>query len=160
MLDFAFYPDAPEPTPAAIAAAAEEFHELMHRSGWLWSPYNWPLEKRRFTKRLEDACAGTLVPVEHVKDIDRGAHEYLFEIRWKIKVLEQLPDGKRANRSVEVRLYHAEPSTMTDVFVGLHLHEKQIVKGNTRATRDLQDAQIDIAIARFHEGRPVHWGLP
>lgn len=158
-LDFAFYPDAPAPTTAAIQAATEAFTRVMQRPGLLWSPYSWPLERRRFTRLLEQACIGALVPVDHVKDIDRGAHEYLFEIRWTIGVLEQGEDGSRRQSSVQVRLYHAEPANAIDIFVGLHLHEKRIVEGDPDATTTLQNHHIDIAIAKFHRGRSTRWGI-
>ena len=157
-LVFAYYPVKLTPSEDAIEAAAEEFEELMRRPGRRWSPTSWRLERRRFTRRLEAACAGGLEPVTHVKDIDRGAHEYLFEIRWDIGILEHR-DGRDVHDTVPVRLYHAEPTTMTDVILGLHLHEKEIVDGDTDATNDLQDIEIDKAIKRFHDGRPVKWGI-
>lgn len=159
-LQFAYYPDAPSLTADAIRAASQKFHDLMHIPGRLWSPFSWPLEARRFAKRLEAACSGDLVPVDHVKDIDRAGQEYLFEIRWDVAVTDRTANGSLQHRSVPVRLYHAEPADLLDMFVGLHVHEKAIVRGDRKATNALQDVEIGVAVGRFWEGRPLRWGIP
>lgn len=50
------------------------------------------------------------------------------------------------HRAVQVRLLHVEPLELGVVAVGLHAHEKQVIPGDPRKTRQLQDAEIVEAV--------------
>lgn len=114
----------------------------------------------QFTARLENAAAGKLKPIDHVKPIGRGqrSHLNLFEIRWPgVRVKERAGSTPRFV-DIEVRLYYIDLEDRCAV-VGLHAHEKG-TEGSQDDIADAQDAAIDEAIKIFQDGHPSRWGIP
>ena len=86
-------------------------------------PYQEKLNRALFRKRLEKAAQGKLRPPRELKSLRGGAT--LFEIRWRdIRVHEV----NRLGIGVEVRLIHAQPEQLDRCILGLHAHEKVIIK--------------------------------
>ena len=71
----------------------------------------------------------------------------LWELRW------------RWSASALVRGYFHEPTTPSDLAVVAKVHIKEVVSGDERTTRRLQNMQIDQASTRIIFGRPHRWGL-
>ncbi|WP_448756188.1 hypothetical protein [Actinomyces sp.] len=122
-----------------------------------WNPYREAMIRASFRKRLEKAAQGKLRPLGELKSLRGG--DVLFEIRWargEISVNEVNCVGN----PVEVRLIHAQPSDQLGrCILGLHAHEKVIIKGNPAATKAAQDAEIDKAEHLFTSGYPTNWGV-
>ena len=117
-------------------------------------PYQEKLNRALFRKRLEKAAQGKLRPPRELKSLRGGAT--LFEIRWRdIRVHEV----NRLGIGVEVRLIHAQPEQLDRCILGLHAHEKVIIKGNPAATKAAQDAEINIAERRLISGYSTNWGV-
>lgn len=117
-------------------------------------PYQEKLNRALFRKRLEKAAQGKLRPPRELKSLRGGAT--LFEIRWRdIRVHEV----NRLGIGVEVRLIHAQPEQLDRCILGLHAHEKVIIKGNPAATKAAQDAQITIAERLLISGYRTCWGV-
>lgn len=157
-LNFVWFGDPPQGETDAVEAATTAFEAFMRQPPFVWNPYSWPLAKKEFSSRLKVAMRGELEPVDQVAYLASGKKAYLYEIRWTFDVCELTDDQGRAFTTIEVRLYHSEPSQLPDAFVGLHVHRKQIVTGDTDATNDLQNAEIRIAAGRYAAGLPSLWG--
>ena len=117
-------------------------------------PYQEKLNRALFRKRLEKAAQGKLRPPRELKSLRGGAT--LFEIRWRdIRVHEV----NRLGIGVEVRLIHAQPERLDHCILGLHAHEKVIIKGDPAATKAAQDAEIDKAEHLLISGYSTCWGV-
>lgn len=122
-----------------------------------WNPYAEVYAQREFRSRLLAASRGQLVPVDHVKSIDHPLASEMFEIRWQhVRVTEAGDDGRLRHRAVQVRLLHVEPLELGVVAVGLHAHEKQVIPGDPRKTRQLQDVEI-VEAARIYSVAGPQW---
>jgi hypothetical protein len=135
------------------------FEKLMKRDDLFWEPRHWAIVKSEFKSLLKRATAGSLKPVTHVKDIDRAAKEFVFEIRHDFQVVEIDANGNKTHRKTRVRLYITEPPAHPDHVIGLHLHEKVVVDGDNDETNRLQNIEIDAAVARYNRGRANNWGI-
>lgn len=125
----------------------------------LWSPFNTPLVKAEFRKRIEKATRGELEPPGELKLLGDGRLP-LYEIRWSgIKVRERPEDGGPERFfDVEVRLLHGEPDELGLCFIGLHAHEKQYW-GTDDEIKEAQDAEIGTAANVYLEAAPRQWGV-
>lgn len=135
-----------------------------------WSPYNSETTRSEFRGRLREAARGRLRPVDHVKCLDRGEAQCLFEVRWSGVTVQEVdrrpeagknPDGslKVIHVDVEARLIHAEPTSLSLAALGLHAHEKVVFPRDRARTRAAQNAEIDIAIGLYRAGLPTRWGV-
>lgn len=126
----------------------------------LWTPYNAPLVKAEFKKRIEKAMRGQLEPPSELKPIGGGDLLPLYEIRWSgISVHEQPPDGGQARYfKVEARLLHGEPIELSVCFVGLHAHEKQY-EGSHDEVKRAQDDHIEIAATAYRDAQSLGWDV-
>ena len=124
-----------------------------------WNPYQEAMIRASFRKRLEKAAQGKLRPPGELKSLRGGVT--LFEIRWRdIDVREVNSSGIASYAQVEVRLIHAQPFDQLGLCIlGLHAHEKVIIKGNPAATKAAQDAEINIAERRLISGYSTNWGV-
>ena len=124
-----------------------------------WNPYQEAMIRASFKKRLEKAAQGKLRPPEELKSLRGGVA--LFEIRWRdIDVREVNSSGIDSYAQVEVRLIHAQPFDQLGLCIlGLHAHEKVIIKGNPAATKAAQDTEINIAERRLISGYSTNWGV-
>ena len=124
-----------------------------------WNPYQEAMIRASFRKRLEKAAQGKLRPPGELKSLRGGVT--LFEIRWRdIDVREVNSSGIDSYAQVEVRLIHAQPFDQLGLCIlGLHAHEKVIIKGNPAATKAAQDAEINIAERRLISGYSTCWGV-
>ena len=124
-----------------------------------WNPYQEKIIYAEFRKRLEKAAQGKLQPPEELKSLRGG--DILFEIRWQdINVREVNLSGIESYSLVQVRLIHAQPfEQLGRCILGLHAHEKEIINDDPDATKDAQDAEIDIAENLLNSGYPTHWGV-
>ena len=124
-----------------------------------WNPYQEAMIRASFRKRLEKAAQGKLRPPEELKSLRGGVA--LFEIRWRdIDVREVNSSGIDSYAQVEVRLIHAQPFDQLGLCIlGLHAHEKVIIKGNPAATKAAQDTEINIAERRLISGYSTNWGV-
>jgi hypothetical protein len=139
---------------AAVAALWEAVDAPERR----WNPFRRAMVLAEFRGRLKLAQAGELKPIDHVKEIGEG--DVLFEIRWPHVGVSQVNGaGEVEHVDIEVRLLHAEPVELSVCAVGLHAHEKAIFPGDRRRTRDAQDAEIAVAIQRYHSGVATQWGV-
>jgi len=121
-----------------------------------WNPYTETYARRDFRHRLMSASRGELTPVDHVKHMETPLVADLFEIRWsKVNVAELDAKGRERGRPVEARLLHAEPDAMGGCAIGLHAHEKVIVRNDARATRAAQDAEIATAVSVYATAVPA-----
>lgn len=123
-------------------------------AGRRWNPYNEPMVRSEFRHRLAAAARGRLVPVDHVKSIEHPLAADLFEIRWQGITVSEVVDGQVRHRDVQVRLLHAEPLRLGVIALALHAHEKTIVDGDRRATREAQDAEIVAAVEVYADALP------
>ena len=124
-----------------------------------WNPYQETMIRASFRKRLEKAAEGKLRPPGELKSLRGGAT--LFEIRWRdISVREVNPLGNESYAQVDVRLIHAQPfEQLGRCILGLHAHEKVIIKGDSDATKARQDAEIDFAESLLNSGYSTCWGV-
>lgn len=121
-----------------------------------WNPYTETYARREFRHRLVSASRGELKPLVHVKHMETPLVADLFEIRWsRVNIGERDVDGRERGRSVEVRLLHAEPDRMGVCAIGLHAHEKVVVRNDRRAMRAAQDAEIAKAVAVYGTAIPA-----
>ncbi|ASR55530.1 hypothetical protein [Cellulomonas sp. PSBB021] len=135
--------------------AAELMAVVKARPERRWSPYAAIMLEREFRQRLAAASRGELKPIEHVKSLDHPLAAEMFEIRWQhVPVTEVTHDGGVRHGVVQVRLLHAEPAALGVVAIGLVPHEKLVIEGDARATRDLQDAQIMQAVGIYAAALP------
>ncbi|WP_143233217.1 hypothetical protein [Actinomyces ruminis] len=159
-VDFYWYHGGGGTTDDHIALAVDALMAAIKTPACrLWNPYNERLTRAMFKKRLEKAAQGKLRPPQELKSL-RGA-DILFEIRWTdVNVHERPTDGPERHITVEVRLIHAQPYDALGLCIlGLHAHEKTIIIDDEKATKDIQDGQIDIAERRLLSGRSECWGV-
>ena len=119
-----------------------------------WNPYAETMAQREFRHRLVAASRGDLIPVDHVKSVQHPMAAEMFEIRWQHVNVTEVVDGKTRHRQAQVRLLHAEPARLGLVALGLHAHEKRVVRGDARATRAAQDREIETAIGVYARALP------
>jgi hypothetical protein len=141
-----------------IEKVLAHFESLMKRDDLYWEPRHWAITKSELKNLLKRASQGRLKPVVHIKDIDRGAGEFVFEIIYDFNIVRVSADGTRAHKKARVRLYISEPPNYPGQIVGLHLHEK-VVANDNRETNRLQNIEIDKAIQKYKDGRPNNWGI-
>lgn len=123
-----------------------------------WNMYNESMARSEFRNRLRQAERGELKPVEHVKKLGRGSKADLFEIRWQaVTVHEVAADDTLTYPKIKVRLQHAEPAAQAALLIGVHAHEKVVVKGNSAATKTLQNKEIAIGVKAFFDQDPADW---
>ncbi len=162
-VDFYWYGKGPVALPGrdGIAAAVDALMAAVDSPARRWNMYNKAFTRREFTKRLEAASRGELVPVDQVKPVEDPDAEWLFEIRWADLALQEQRQGEALSRhiTIEARLYHAEPLSLGVVAIGLHAHEKAIVEDDPKATRQAQDLEIHEAIVRYNDGLASRWGI-
>lgn len=158
-LDF-FWFDARGASVAPFEDAVKALWAATNVDGRLWNPWTQANVIAGFKDRLVAAQAGELEPVDLVKEIVGATDEHIFEIRWDVNVTEKDLLGGKVFKTVQVRLYHSEPSNFIDSFVGLHAHEKEIDPTSEAETNRLQDAEIQVAVDLFYAGRPQRWGIP
>ena len=145
-----------EPEDHVAAATAAVFRAL-GRPGRRWNPFAERMVLAEIRGRLRAAARGELRPVDQVKPI--GERDALFEIRWlDIPVTEVAPDGSSRHSTTGARLLHAEPLALSVCAVGLHAHEKPHGQDDATA-RARQDAEIRVALDRYHAGVGTLWGL-
>lgn len=121
-----------------------------------WNSYTETYARREFWHCLVSASRGDLKPLDHVKHIETPMVADLFEIRWtKVNVAELDAKGRERGRPVEARLLHAEPDAMGVCAIGLHAHEKVIVRNDARVTRAAQDAEIATAVSVYATAVPA-----
>lgn len=154
-----FGPDEDEHIEAAVNALWQAIRRRGERG---WDPRAAALVRSEFRDRLREAARGELKPVDHVKEVGPG-HPVLFEIRWQDIPVMELGTPRRFH-DIQVRLIHAEPEVLGLAFVGLHAHEKIIIKdrgdreANEKATHRAQDAEIAKAAAIHGSGVGSLWG--
>lgn len=145
---------------AAIESVLSTFEALVRTSVRNWDIREWAMVKAEFKSRIVRACAGHLIPLDQVKEIDRGRAEYVFEIKHDfVHVNVDLTTGSRTKEKVCVRLYISEPPTEPAHFVALHMHEKTKVPTDHGEENRLQNIEIDIAVRYYELGRPSNWGI-
>lgn len=149
----------PSPGIVGIEAAVTAFERLVRTSDREWDPRHWAMLKSEFRNLLRRAERGALIPVTHVKDIDRGASEFVFEILHNFNVIERGLDDERVSKKVKVRFYVSEPPAHPNAILGLHVHEKEIIPGDHSEENRLQNVEIDVAISYYELGRSTSWGL-
>lgn len=123
----------------------------------LWSPFNVPLIKATFRKRLEQAAQGALRPPGELKPLGDG-RPALYEIRWSNIAVRERPAEDPVHREIEVRLIHGEPDTLGVCIYGLHVHEKWL-GGSETEKKAAQDEEIDIARARYLDLEARAWPI-
>ncbi|WP_314147515.1 hypothetical protein [uncultured Leifsonia sp.] len=156
-LDYKWFGENRSAHGEAIDGALAAFYDAMHREGLRWNPYRWAAARAEFRGYLLRGIQGDLTPVNEVKKIDPYRNDFLYEIRFKVKVDEPDEKGNAVFRAIPVRAYHGEPEDPQFTFVGLHVHEKVIVRDDKRATNDLQNVEIDKAIELYLTGVPTNW---
>ena len=159
-LDFA-WAGIPQPSASDPVESAMATFEAMMKSppDRFWDPRHWAITKAEFRSLLLRACKGNLIPITHVKEIDRAAKEDVFEIVYKTRVIRKDEDEKRHSEKVQIRLYSSEPPAFPAHFVGLHIHEKTILPDDHRRENELQNIEIDVAVRYYDAGRPSNWGI-
>jgi hypothetical protein len=147
------------PGQTDIAAAVEALMSAIRGNNRRWNMYTEAAARSEFRKRLERAERGDLKPVDHVKKLGRGSRADLFEIRWQdITVHEVATDGKVSYPKIKARLQHAEPAGEPTLLIGVHAHEKVVVKGDNAMTKSLQNQEIATGVKAFFEQDPADWG--
>ena len=101
--------------------------------------------------RIQALSAGLLEYPEHVRDLTSNPHAALFELRWSFPHLA--PGG------FLLRLYECEPAILGATVVGLHLHRKEFLNLSDDDISDKQQAHIEYAVGRYHQGKATSWGL-
>lgn len=143
----------------ALERATEAFMAVLRQPNRLWSPYAEVMVKAEFKKRIQKAAAGLLKPIDEVKGVGEGHAQPLYEIRWQdIPVTEREdPQASPVHLQVLVRLYHSEPVSEPDYFIGHHIHQKVVGPGVD--VRSRQDAEIAVARRIFDMGEAIRWHL-
>lgn len=144
-----------------IEEAVDRCFEAVQGENRLWNPHNAAMIRAEFRRVLKDACKGVLVPVDQVKEAGHDPTVPLYEIRWQhgIQVTYKDPaTGQISHPSVLVRMYHSEPISEPDYFIGHHVHEKQIGVDDKTTSR-LQTEEISIAQRKYRLGENYAWGI-
>ena len=122
-----------------------------------------PIQEADFEAQIEDrltlAQDGSLIPVDHVKTIQRNPSIEMFEIRWTDISVNRRDrvSGLISQGIAHVRLYYIEEGFAW--IVGVHVHEKVIIEGDEEATIELQNVEIDEAIHFVQDHRSEWWGV-
>lgn len=124
---------------------------LLKNEGFQFNPYTEAFVEAQIEDRLLVAERGRLKPVEHIKRIQRSGKLDLFEIRWNnielSRVLDKASGLVGSPETVPIRLYIVEADQPK--VVGLLIHRKVIVEGETEETRRRQNCEIDKAIGIY-----------
>lgn len=144
----------------ALDRAIEVFMEVLRQPNRLRNPYAETIAKSEFKKRIQKASAGLLKPVDEVKGVDEDHVQPLYEIRWQdIPVTErESPEAPTVHKSILLRLYHSEPESEPDYFIGHLVHQKVIDPGVDVYAH--QTAEMDVARRIYDLGEGVRWHLP
>lgn len=154
-MDF-YWHDCPDPQ-RHIEAAVDALWAAMQGPARRWNPWTERMVKAEFRDRLNVAAAGCLKPVDEVREIGEG--RVLFEIRWlEIPVTDVDEGGTVRHSTTQARLLHAEPVELSVCAVGLHAHEKTVFP-DAGLTRAAQEAEIAVALTRYHQGIGHLWGI-
>jgi hypothetical protein len=102
-----------------------------------------------FASLLGNLKRGKLKPINEVKSVRQKRLSPFFELR----ACYQLTPGDE----FLLRVYHAEPSSLGNTVVGLHMHRKLTTIQNPNLA---QDVEIDIAIRKYLVGKLKNWDLP
>ncbi|MBF4591258.1 hypothetical protein [Curtobacterium sp. VKM Ac-1395] len=143
-----------------IEAAVDALMNTLRGDGRQWGPYNEPLARTEFRRRLEAAERGELEPVDEVDDLKTGTAGWLYEIRWSgisVRYLDE--EGKPAYYDAEVRAIHGEPPRLPMHVIGVHVHEKVWWNDDPARTEAAQNAEIQLAVGKFWGLEPSNWGL-
>jgi hypothetical protein len=134
--------------------------QVLRQPNRLWNPYAEAMVKSEFKKRIEKAAAGQLKPIDEVKGVDEDHVQPLYEIRWQeVPVTErESPGSPQVHLQVLVRLYHSEPVSDPDYFIGHHIHQKVVGPGVD--VNGQQDVEIAVARGIYDVGEGVRWHLP
>lgn len=162
-VDFYWHASSSPDQDDHIEAAVEALWQAIQRPGERgWRLETKAMARAEFRGLLREAAQGELEPVDQVKELG-DEHPVLFEIRWQtIDVVELGPP--LSFKTILVRLIHIEPDELGLAFVGLHAHEKLVIKdrgsdeANGRATKDAQDAEIAKALVVYGNGFSNLWG--
>ncbi|MFD1210973.1 hypothetical protein ACFQ36_02820 [Arthrobacter sp. GCM10027362] len=146
--------------PDHVQLAVEACLRAVDSDTRVWNPFAKAMVKSEFKKRIERAALGQLVPVEEVKPVgQQPSPPPLYEIRWQdIAVTDRAPGAAPQDAvfsKVIVRMYHSEPATLPDHFIGHHVHEKIISPAGD--THLLQDTEINVAAGYFNLGEASNW---
>lgn len=140
-----------------IAAAVAALFAAVSPPGRVWNPWSSSMARAEFKRRLEKAVRGQLKPVDEVKPVDVAQPPPMYEIRWQdIAVANLRDDGSQEFGKVVVRLYHSEPPSVPDYFIGHHAHEKDVTAEDVNAA---QDSEIAAAVGYHDHGLPHNWGI-
>jgi hypothetical protein len=151
-----------KPSPEAadqIDAAVRTFEDVARTPERIWDPRHWAITRAEFRNLLIRATNGRLIPLTHVKEIDRARREFVFEIKYDFRAISLDAKNKRVGSKVKTRTYTSEPPEFADSFVGLHVHQKIEIPGDNAETNRLQNVEIDVAVRYYELGRPNNWGL-
>lgn len=144
-----------------LDSAVEALMAAIQKSNRVPNPSLDALNRAAFKRRLKDATRGRLRVGDEVRSIDRPRAR-IFEIRWQSIAVDErdpvtwmiTPRG-----TALVRLYYIEP-VKSPWIVGLHAHEKVLVKDDDQETLRLQDLEIDVAVRLAVDERDTTWGVP
>lgn len=124
------------------------------------SKYTRILLEERFRDLILAAEEGDLEPEEAVKRIRKEPDICMYEMRWSevpVTPVDRVSGAFGDPLHLHVRLYYVEQEGYTWL-LGLHAHEKRI--GETdQETRDMQDAEIDIAAGVLSGGASTWCGV-
>jgi len=139
-----------------LDTATDAFITSISPEGRVWNPYALRMVRAEFRDRIKTAARGELEPVDEVKPVDIRNPPPLYEIRWQgIHVTDQI-DGQLHHTTALVRMYHSEPASIPEYFVGHHVHEKLVDVDDISGT---QQAEIEIAKRFFDSGESSNWGI-
>lgn len=142
-----------------LDTATDKFLGLLTARPRIPDRYVVGIARSEFRLRMTLAMQGKLEPVEEVKSVDSSNPPPLYEIRWQgITFQETLQNGQIVDKKAAFRLYHSEPVSIPNIFVGHHIHEKLI--GTEQETRDWQNAEIATAKGFYDAGFKTSWGIP
>lgn len=140
-----------------LETAVEALVACVSRPGRVWSPYALTMTRSEFRKRIQKAVEGKLAPVDEVKPVDVRNPPPLYEIRWQgVHVTEMNAGGAQSFATVAVRMYHSEPPSVPDHFVGHHVHEKRVDVADVNAS---QQVEIRKAVSIHDKGKRTMWGI-
>lgn len=95
--------------------------------------------------------------MDEVKPVDEKNPPPLYEIRWQgISVTNRLADNTTVYSTVVVRMYHSEPASAPEHFIGHHAHEKDVSTADVNAA---QQIEINVAKSMYKLGEVVNWGI-
>lgn len=126
----------------------------------MWNPHTKAMTRSEFRNTIKYAAHGRLKPVDQVTEVGHDPVVPMYEIRWQhtIQVTDRTAEGDFIYGKALVRLYHSEPPTYPDHFIGHHAHEK-IISADDATTRRLQTTEIEVAKSIYRYGEKVDWYL-